>query len=350
MSPTNDPFVSRIAGGQLADGLRIDFWDVGQGDASVLTLNDGSLVIVDVGDLNSPLPDWLKARPNKRIAGIAITHNDSDHAGALADILDACAARIDNLWLLLDRNPQDDRFKLLFYKAYALHRQGKLKLHNLQSTDIKIPLLKSLCGKLQLNVLYPDFAATLGTITQNRPNPNNISAILALEILNETKIIWTGDAPMSAVANICANHSPIVIVGPHHGAPVDRKLTGYKQTFSTPKPEVVFISVGAANKYDHPTFDFINNHSALGRQVVCSQLRHCDRKKLLNKTHVLHSHLALGLLPPYSRNAVTCRGPMQLTLSCGELIIDRFHEEHKRELSNLQRPQCLKKFSPASKP
>jgi len=36
-----------------SDCLRIDFWDVGHGDASVIWLDNGSVILIDCGPHNS---------------------------------------------------------------------------------------------------------------------------------------------------------------------------------------------------------------------------------------------------------------------------------------------------------
>ena len=69
--------------------LIVDFWDVGQGDCSVIRLPDSSLVIIDVGPRTRPLIDWLQEKP-RRIHSIVITHNDADHAGGLPGLVSAC--------------------------------------------------------------------------------------------------------------------------------------------------------------------------------------------------------------------------------------------------------------------
>jgi beta-lactamase superfamily II metal-dependent hydrolase len=345
MSQVENPFQQRTSTANLGPKLRLDLWDVWQGDASVLEFDDGKLLIIDVGDINSPLPTWLQNRRNTQVYGIVLTHNDADHAGALSAVLDACPGRVENLWLMIDRPPTDHGVKALLLKAFQLRASGSLHIHNLQViTGVTVPLYQSACGRLKLQVVYPDFQIAAANLTLNAPKPNKVSAVICLDIDGKTEVIWAGDAPMNVVNRVCAARSPKIVIGPHHGAPVDRGSSGYKPCFSTPASEAVFVSVGTGNSHSHPTLDFIDNHAEEGRRVVCSELMHCDNDRKRRRDHVMNNHLLLGLLPPLSGKAVTCRGPISITFAAGVLEFDRFHSEHQRQLSFVHQPQCLKRF------
>ncbi len=105
--------------------MTVDLWDVGQGNASVLSVSDGSLIIIDVGPRTGSLPDWLLRKPH-RIRVIAITHNDSDHIGALTGIVSDPQQQIETVYLL--RDPKSDRdprkFILLYRELMERKRRG----------------------------------------------------------------------------------------------------------------------------------------------------------------------------------------------------------------------------------
>lgn len=71
----------------------IDFWDVGQGDCSVLNFSDRSLIMIDTGPKASPIVGWLAERRPTMLA-IVLTHNDSDHAGSACSIVEEHKERI----------------------------------------------------------------------------------------------------------------------------------------------------------------------------------------------------------------------------------------------------------------
>src|SRR5262249_61984122 len=78
-----------------ADGLlRLTVLDVGQGDAIVVEMPDGRAILVDTGSGGPMRLDagervvapFLWNRGILQLAGIAVTHDDRDHAGGAAAI------------------------------------------------------------------------------------------------------------------------------------------------------------------------------------------------------------------------------------------------------------------------
>jgi beta-lactamase superfamily II metal-dependent hydrolase len=58
----------------------VDFWDVGQGDCTVLNFTDNTVILIDTGGQRSPVVDWL-ANVRPTIRSVILTHIDADHAG-----------------------------------------------------------------------------------------------------------------------------------------------------------------------------------------------------------------------------------------------------------------------------
>jgi beta-lactamase superfamily II metal-dependent hydrolase len=101
----------------------IDFWDVGQADSTTLNFSDDSVLLIDVGLRGSPIVDWLADHP-RRIRGIVLTHNDSDHAGALCSLVDVHKQQIEGIYMLQDRPKNDPKFQTLFRCALEGERLG----------------------------------------------------------------------------------------------------------------------------------------------------------------------------------------------------------------------------------
>lgn len=327
--------------------LIVDFWDVGQGDCSVVRLPGNELLVIDVGPRNSPIIEWLDARPAERVHTIVLTHNDEDHAGCFPAVIDQLGARLKNVFLLEDRhmNRQNTRRIVDCVNRWAkmtggiCHRletrPGEL-LDVYSETDSEI-------GKLSLKAVHPSPIVSIENQTKAHPDHNIVSGILHLEINGDVKIIWGGDAPMKTVAATCCGTRPTVMVGPHHGGPTDRKEKGHERHYEALHPECVFVSAGTKNHHGHPIPRFIDLHNALGRRIVCSQLVHCDRLRVEHRRSVLNNHLILGLVPPPGNRGVTCRGPMRFTwdVAQGEFLPDEFHVKHLDALKNVDQPRCI---------
>src|SRR5688500_8836106 len=112
--------------------LDVSFWDVGQGDCSTIHLPDGRLVVIDVGPRGSPLIDWLHDNP-RDICAIVLTHNDSDHVGALPSLLGSFKSRISSFFMLVDRPTHSPVFDKIFRSAHEGERLGFYKITRLEA-------------------------------------------------------------------------------------------------------------------------------------------------------------------------------------------------------------------------
>ena len=70
-----------------AAGLRVVVLDVGQGDAILLDPADGEPVLVDGGPPGADLRRQLEDEGVSRLAAAVVTHDQSDHAGGIAELL-----------------------------------------------------------------------------------------------------------------------------------------------------------------------------------------------------------------------------------------------------------------------
>lgn len=312
----------------------VDFWDVGQGDCSVMVFDDESLVIIDTGPKGSPLVDWLSDRP-KRIRSIILTHNDSDHAGALSSVLAGTGSTIEAIHLLVDRPIKSPPFQKLFSLAMKGEAEGRYQLQRLEADKV---IFTDSAG-IRLRVVHPSFSENVMA-----SSPNDASALLVLEKDQEWLAVWPGDLSLKIVAEQVGNNKPCVMVGPHHGAPKGHKRgePGAAYTASI-SPRNTFISVGTNNRYDHPRPRYLTMLGRLSTRIRCSQLtRVCDTRQIHTGIPVFNGAAMLGLRP--SRTGTACRGAWRLSIKNGEVSGDHFESEHLSRVAKLRRPQCLKAF------
>ncbi len=227
------------------EGLIIEFWDVGQGDASVLRIAHNRVILIDVGPRNSPIIDWLINYPSIYIESIILTHNDADHAGAMAAIANAARFRIGTVYFLVDRNKKDASFAGLFSRVHAGFKAGEIgALRRLEAPSI---IWTNPAGDCRIEVKYPFFENNVLA-----PNPNITSGIICLSVKGNTKIIWASDSLIESVQRECGGGAPDYMIGPHHGAPADRRSTMVKQWLQFINAGTHLFSVGSNNRYDHP--------------------------------------------------------------------------------------------------
>ena len=326
--------------------LDVTFWDVGQGDCSVIRLPDGRLIVIDVGPRDSPLIDWLVARPQEKIYAVVLTHNDDDHAGCFATLMEQFHSRIEYQFLLMDRSDRDTVMARIVATAVRANRHYKVGLRRLEATrEAPQPIYGCLAPiPVAIYAVHPDVATSMENQISVRPRPNNVSAIICMQVAGKVSVIWPGDCAVSSIVEACEGLTPHTLVGPHHGAPVDRKNKDYPANLNRLSAEAVFISVGSQNSYGHPVPDYVVKHAKRNRRVCCSQLHHCDKSLVSARHSVMNNHLSLGVLPPRKSTAVTCRGPMVYSWSDEEqgFTEDRFRDEHWLKVqTSLQKPLCV---------
>lgn len=309
----------------------VDFWNVGQGDCTVITLPNGELIIIDVGPKGSPLVDYLNDHATT-IRAVVLTHNDADHTGALASIVKTQRSRIRSFFMLTDRPVRDERFQKLFRTALQGEREGYYVITRLENgAEIwNDPALKA-----RLFTVYPHYSANVDAV-----NPNDTSGIILLQINQRVRIVWPGDSTTQTTASKCAGLEPFVLHGPHHGAPSDFRTPESLAAVQLIAPKRSFVSVGTSNAYSHPRAKYIRRLGRIGCQVTCSQLTaRCDRLTTARNDHVLQGDALLGLRVP--RKGTSCRGAFRLTLHGDTLMPDQWDSEHLSRISKLRRPQCL---------
>ena len=69
-------------------GFTIDFIDVGQGDATLITAVTSETLLVDGGRSKTRIRDRLESMGIKDMVGIALTHPDADHVAGLVEVLE----------------------------------------------------------------------------------------------------------------------------------------------------------------------------------------------------------------------------------------------------------------------
>ena len=211
-----------------ADGLlRLTILDVGQGDAIVIEMPDGRAILVDAGSGGPMRLDagervvapFLWNRGILRLAGIAVTHDDSDHAGGMTAIRRLFA--IDEEWAAA--------------APMAPHRFGRAVIAPLAASAV--PGGRRNDGALVLRV-----------------DMGLASFLLASDIgaVRERELVAAGARLESTVLKVA-----------HHGS---RSSTG-PDLLRAVGPRLAAISVGARNAYGHPDPAVLARLAAGGAQV-----------------------------------------------------------------------------------
>jgi competence protein ComEC len=250
--------------------LRVDFLDVGQGDAALLTMPDGTTLLVDGGGK----PNFFKAssedqpesdrevrsigetvvsehlwwRGLDHVDYVLATHADADHIDGLNDVIRNFSVRS----ALVGRTPAKDPE---YWKFAQTLMANNTHVETIEAGD------HLQFGSVTLDVLWP-----YSTNDPDASSANNDSVVLELKFGQNT-ILFTGDIEKQAEAEIVAAntglHADIVKV-PHHGS----RSSSTEQFVNTTSPKYAIISVGRRSMFGHPHREVVERWTAAGARVL----------------------------------------------------------------------------------
>jgi competence protein ComEC len=206
-------------------GLRVEVLDIGQGDAILLQPAAAPAVLVDGGPPGDGLEAKLEDAGVERLGAAVVTHDQSDHAGGIDEIL----GRLPVARLL---------YGAASPRLVAEARAGGARPLQLARGDA------FRFGSLRLEVLWPP--PELAAEPPAGTDPNELALVL-LARWHRFAMLLTADAEAEAVP---LDPGPIdVLKVAHHGS----DDAGLGALLDRTRPRLAVISVGADNPFGHPT-------------------------------------------------------------------------------------------------
>jgi len=212
-------------GPRAVSGLRVSVLDVGQGDAILLQPARAAAVLVDGGPPGGDLEAMLRGAGVERLGAAVLTHEQSDHAGGIEELLGRFpVARLAHARLS----------RSLRHQAEAA---GAKPLRVAAGAEIRF-------GGLHLEVLWPPAGQLASPPAGADPNAQSL---VLLARWRSFSMLLTGDAEAEAAP---IDPGPVdVLKVAHHGSD-DAGLTALLERAS---PRLAAISVGEGNPFGHPT-------------------------------------------------------------------------------------------------
>ncbi len=209
----------------LIGGLRVSVLDVGQGDAILFQPAHAEPLLVDGGPPGDGLEAELRSAGVQRLGLAVVTHEQSDHAGGIEDLL--------------------GRFPVarLAYARLSRRLRGEAELAGAVPVRIaKGAALRS--GRLRVEVLWPPRELLAEPLAGADPNTQ---ALVLLARWKDFSMLLTADAEAEAVP---LEPGPVdVLKVAHHGS----EDAGLDSLLDRIMPRLALISVGTDNPYGHPT-------------------------------------------------------------------------------------------------
>lgn len=252
--------------------LRIDFLDVGQGDAALVTFPDNTTLLVDGGGLPGPFPrdgkddgeevfdretrsigeavvsEYLWWRGLDHIDYLLATHADSDHIDGLNDAARNFRVRA----AFVARAPKDD---LEYAKFGETLMSMRIPLHRIGAGDV----LRF--GEVTAGVLWPQPLPD-----SNAASRNNDSVVLRFQF-GSSVVLLTGDIERAGEFGLLRapeNLRADVVKVAHHGS----KTSSTQEIVEATKARYAIISVGQTSIFGHPHASVVERWHSAGAQVL----------------------------------------------------------------------------------
>lgn len=227
--------------------FRLIFFDVGQGDSSLIVTPGGQTILIDGGPdkkvlrgLGSVLPFWRRT-----IDLLVITHAHDDHITGLIEV-----SRRYQIKSILYNN--------LDFDTPVLNSLLKIIQNN------KIKMIKAQTG-MSFNFDNNCVFSVLASNQEIQKNENDYSIVTKFNCLSKN-VLSSGDAGVAVENNLLnqgLNLKADIFKISHHGSVSANSL----QFLEAIKPQVVVISVGENNKFGHPTALVLNRLNSLSVDI-----------------------------------------------------------------------------------
>ena len=239
--------------------LRLTYLDVGQGDACLIEFPNGKKMLLDAGDAGFGfsagswyIEPFLKYRGIRHLDYALISHPHADHMGGFDYLFDKI--RVDTL-ILNELAVGSALYKNLLQKA----RRRKIVIKHWQRG------LRRRMGGTALYVLHPRDADE--HVKEPHGREINDSSIVFKLQYGQTAFLFTGDAELPAEKAMLGFgdflNSDVLKVG-HHGSSTS---TG-EGFLSLVSPRLAVVSVGAKNKFRHPSPENLRRLARKGTRIL----------------------------------------------------------------------------------
>lgn len=223
------------------NNLKVDFLNVGQGDATFMETPQFHQILIDGGPDSTVLEKLQKLMPfyDRTIDLVILTHPDKDHIAGLLEVLQRY--KVDYiLWTgIVKDGPLYQKWISLLEKS---EKQG--------TKIIKAKLLQKIkAGDVVIDTLHP-FEDLTGSKFGVKDKDNDTGIVSRL-IYGKNTFLFTADISSKAEKELINKELDLksdVLKVAHHGS----KYSTSDEFLKNVKPKIAVISVGK-NSYGHPT-------------------------------------------------------------------------------------------------
>jgi competence protein ComEC len=235
-------------------GVELHVLDVGQGDAILLRTDAGRWVLFDAG------PAWNGSDAGRRVVipyvlrrggsleSFVLSHPHNDHVGGAASVLSAMHPH--SYWDAAFAGGAET-----YIASLSVAKEEGIDWRRVHPGD-----------SIQIDGVTVSFLAPDSVWTVGLKDPN-LASTIALVRYGMVRFLLVGDAERPEEDWLLAHHAELradVLKVGHHGS----STSSSDEFLAAVHPTLAVISVGAGNKYGHPSSDVIRALGVVGAEVL----------------------------------------------------------------------------------
>ena len=248
---------------QFNPRLRINYFDVGQGNSALIRFPGGQRMLIDGGGFSSDTFDVgrmviapsLLSLKIRRIDYLVLSHPQSDHMNGLRYI--ASKFNPKEFWFNGDLVGTPS-----FIELMEIINSNKIKI--VSPRDLSKGYVIS---GVEVNILHPIHERQHTGTTNENNNLNNNSLVIKLTYEGKS-LLFPGDLEISGEKQIVAKAGSVlksnILLVPHHGS----RTSCSKIFLKTVKPEIGIISSGKNNYFRFPHEDTVRRLEEAGCRII----------------------------------------------------------------------------------
>jgi competence protein ComEC len=241
--------------------LRLTVFDVGQGDASLLQLPEGSTLMVDAGGIpfggsfdigGRVLAPAMWARGVRSLDALLLTHGDPDHIGGAPSVIADFQPRA--VWQGV---PVAAHLPLQETLARARAHGGMVEERwSGEQFDM---------AGARIHVLHP------APPDWERQKVRNDDSVVIEVLYGNVAVLMTGDIEADVERELLPKLVPAsirILKVAHHGS----RTSSSRELLERWRPQFAIISCGRGNRFGHPAADVLGRLTAIGATLLRTDL------------------------------------------------------------------------------
>lgn len=227
------------------------------GDSTLIQTPTRKNILIDTGEEENTIVEYLLDRKIKKIDYLMISHFDSDHSAKAAELIEKLKVK----YLIISKQTETSE---QFEKTIEIAQKRKVKIITVEAGNVL-----TIDKDTNFQILWPKTEQIISE------NPLNNNSIVAKFNYKNFSMLFTGDIEEVAEKSILQEYEnnnileTTILKVAHHGSNTST-IEGFVEKV---KPKIAVIGVGEENKFGHPKQEVVERLEKAGCKIYRTDLK-----------------------------------------------------------------------------